>query len=259
MWRQNWSEYCMAQIPYDRLNEIVATSKAFLERIITPVKPDYKCTVFRAANWSMNPSKNMVRALLANDIKVDTSVFKYGKRDEIVKFDYSNAYSSLIPWLVSEHDVQSRDPNGQLLEVPIFCQEKHIWSFWSTNRFYRVLQAVQHQHPDGPKDKLQKKETLYRKISSLLFEKHARKMDFNQCTGNQMVNILKSIDKQYSHEDHFIPVVSIGHSKIFTKMNERSIEGFLKYIVENPEKYCFGTFKDFHLKELESLGDLYEG
>jgi len=34
-----------------------------------------RCFVFRAANWSVNPGRNVVQALLNNEIKVDTSIF----------------------------------------------------------------------------------------------------------------------------------------------------------------------------------------
>ena len=43
------------------------------------------------ANWSVSPSGNVVRALAANGIPIDTSVFKYGRRDGLVAFDYSRA------------------------------------------------------------------------------------------------------------------------------------------------------------------------
>ena len=85
-WEQDWSEYNFAGLPSDRLNEIVRIGKQYLEDLLQPVAPAYQCTVFRAANWAVSPSRNVVRALLGNGIRVDTSVFKYGQREGIVRF-----------------------------------------------------------------------------------------------------------------------------------------------------------------------------
>ena len=69
------------------------------------MNPDYRCFVFRAANWSVYPGRNVIRALVNNGIKADTSIFKYGRRKGIVSFDYSAAESELVPWRVGEADL----------------------------------------------------------------------------------------------------------------------------------------------------------
>ena len=80
-WDQDWSEYNFAGLPLKRLNEIVRIGKQFLENLLQPVDPEYECIAFRAANWAMSPSRNVIRALLENGIRIDTSVFKYGRRE----------------------------------------------------------------------------------------------------------------------------------------------------------------------------------
>ena len=85
-WEQDWSEYNFAGLPLDRLNEIVRIGKQYLEDLLQPVVPAYQCMAFRAANWAVSPSRNVVRALIRNGIHVDTSVFKYGRREGIVSF-----------------------------------------------------------------------------------------------------------------------------------------------------------------------------
>ena len=42
-----------------------------IETVTWCINNDYKCNVFRAANWSMYPTKNIVRALLNNNIEID--------------------------------------------------------------------------------------------------------------------------------------------------------------------------------------------
>src|ERR1019366_4841248 len=62
-WQQDWSEYNFAGLPQERLTEIVRIGKQYLEDLLKPVDPQYECLAFRAANWAMSPSRNVVRAL----------------------------------------------------------------------------------------------------------------------------------------------------------------------------------------------------
>src|SRR4051812_24251104 len=115
-WRQDWSEYNFAGLKPERLREIVRLGKEFHESLLRPVNPDYRCNVFRAANWSVSPSRNVVRALLEHGFTIDTSVFKYGRRQGLVNFDYTNACSGLVPWRAAEADLCEPDPGGKLFE-----------------------------------------------------------------------------------------------------------------------------------------------
>ena len=139
-WIQDWSEYSFADLPLDRAREMIRVGKEFLETLLQPVDPAYRCFVFRAANWSMNPSRNATRALAENGFTIETSVFKYGRRSGLVNFDYSHAPSSVVPWRASEDDVCRPDPAGKLVEFPIYSENRWIGAFLSVNRFYRALQ-----------------------------------------------------------------------------------------------------------------------
>ncbi|GJM28806.1 MAG: hypothetical protein DHS20C17_14410 [Cyclobacteriaceae bacterium] len=259
-WDQNWLEYSLAELPYDRLFEIIGICKSFLEELIQPVQPDYRCSVFRAANWSMSPSYNIVQALINNGIKIDTSVWKYGKWDKIVQFDYSNAHSDLIPWYIDPNDVCRNSLEGKLLEIPIYCEERSIWHFITRNRLFRLNQASKHKHPASKfgysaatQSAEKKTKSTVSKLKGLLTKKHAWKLDFNQCTGKQMIKALERIEKKYEHLDCDIPVVSIGHSKLFTAQNSRSLESFLKYVANEQSKYYFATFDEFDTTTFRAL------
>jgi hypothetical protein len=144
-WEQDWTEYNFAGLSEPRLNEVLQTGKAFLEEQLQPADPNYRCNAFRAANWAVSPSRNVVRALLNNDFEIDTSVFKYGRREGVVNFDYSDAPSELIPWRASEEDICQRDENSELLEVPIYCEQSWIGGFVSINRLYRAYLSKRHR------------------------------------------------------------------------------------------------------------------
>ncbi len=247
-WEQDWKEYNFAGLPFDRMDHMVHSGKAFLEELLRPVDPGYECFAFRAANWSVSPSTHVVRALSRNGIRIDTSVFKYGRREGVVSFDYSNAHSNLLPWPVDERDICRRDDSGMLTEVPIYCERRWIGAFLTRNRVHRALMSRAHRIPKTSTVVSQANESLGRGKHKLtesirgLAQKHAWKADFNQCTGRQLVRALRRAvaDHEYVPED--LCFVLIGHSKLFTRGNERALEPFLKHVAESPGVCGFGVF-----------------
>jgi hypothetical protein len=246
-WAQDWSEYNFAGLPYERMNEVIRLGKEFLETLLRPVKPDYECVAFRAANWSVMPSKNVVRALVANNIRIDTSVFKYGRREGIVSFDYCAAHSDLVPWRINENDINKSADEGKLIEFPIYCERRWIGAFVTFNRFHRVLVGRTHRIvEDGapgytPASIKQPKVRGILAGVSTLKSRHAWKADFNQCTGWQLVRALERASLRYGHAPNSLPFVLIGHSKLFTEHNESSLKPFLQHTLSNPGRFAFST------------------
>jgi hypothetical protein len=266
-WVLDYRDYDLAQLGYERIVGLVREGKEYLETLLQPVRPGYRCYVFRSANWSMSPSDEIVRALRENDFKIDTSVFKYGFRDELVRFDYSKADSETVPWPVDPTDVCRRDESGELFEFPIYCESRPIWSFLSANRVYRVVQGRIHPLPDAapPGDgkegraaaKSERATSVLRKgtkMLSLLSRRHALKLDFNQCSGSQMIAALKRAKAGYGGLHGEVPVVLIGHSKLFNAFNERQLRKFLAYVVSHPADFGFATFDGFNLEGFRSRG-----
>jgi hypothetical protein len=267
-WQQDWKEYDLAGLPYERLREIVALGKRYLEETCRPAKPTYACFAFRAANWSMHPSPNIVRALIDEGFRIDTSVWKHGRYDDLVKFDYRGAHSDLVPWPVDARDVCQRDPGGGLFEFPIYTERQPLWTFLTANRVYRVvaqrlnpLPTPPSPEPAGPMAGAGPRKgrgdgdpgsssprsftAAVRGKLGMLFKLHPWKVDFNQCTGKQLVSALQRAEARYGHPEFPLPFVLIGHSKTFTKHNERMLRPFLEYVAEHPDRYGWGTFADF--------------
>jgi hypothetical protein len=93
-----------------------------LESLLRPVDSRYRCTAFRAANWSMHPSRNAMDVLQKNGFVIESSVFKWGSRSGLVDFDYSDAPHSLLPWRASVDDVCREDPQSGIWEFPIYAE-----------------------------------------------------------------------------------------------------------------------------------------
>lgn len=262
-WVQDWSEYDFAGLPYERMKAMIGTCKQYLESLLSPVDPNYRCVAFRAANWSVSPSNNVIRALLDHDIRIDTSIFKYGRRKGIVSFDYAQAYSPIVPWRVKENDMCSRDDNGSLWELPIYSEKRWIGAFLTCNRVFRAFMSLRHKfHPNGPSSQQTRPHNAHENegvlltvapstqgdgLLATLLQRHAWKADFNQCGGKQLISALDRASRRYdSRQDQVLPFILIGHPKLFTKRNERSLTSFLAHCAQNPNRFQFDTLSGIH-------------
>ena len=254
-WVQDWSEYDFARLSWDRMNEMVRQGKEFLETLLRPVDPNYHCKIFRAANWSVCPSQDVISVLSSNGIKVDTSVFKYGQREGRVNFDYMAAFSPLVPWRTNKNDICAQSDNGELWEFPIYSEKRWIGAFLTLQRIYRVLLGRLHKFADSPDSlpvtkALPSQRNRYSSRWKGFTLKHAWKADFNQCGGQQLIEALERAEEEYASEKTVFPFVLIGHSKLFSRYNEWSLRPFLAHIAKHPERFSFGRFADFPLDEM---------
>ena len=266
-WEQNPMSYILREETYDSLFMMIKQTKDFLTRTLIDVKKDYNCIAFRAGGWQMQPTTNIVRALIDNGIKIDTSVFKNGKRGGTNSFDYSLAHHSLLPWPVNENEICQMNQKSRLIEIPIYTEQRSITSFISLNRMYRlaaqVITRLRVKNPmtaekinlnNSRKNQnnlnssfLSSLKSKFYKVSKIPFNKYSFKMDYNQCTGKQLINGLLNAEKKCSKTNIDIPFVIIGHSKTFTRYNELQLKSFLKFVKDNPDRFKFSLFSDLDL------------
>lgn len=241
-WAQDWSSYDFARLGYARMVALLREGKAYLETLLRSARPDYECVVFRAGNWAMQPSPDAVRALIEAGLRVDTSVFKFGRRDGAAQFDYSGAWSDVIPWPVSVADVCRRDADSGLFEAPIYAERRWVGAFLTPQRVYRAVVGRLHRvGGDGPPGGA-RTGLMTRAVRFLGF--HAWKLDFNQCTGGQLIRGLRRAAAKVGDAPCDVPIVLIGHSKLFTRANARSLEPFLAFVADHGDRFAFGTFRD---------------
>ncbi len=244
-WQQNWPDYNLAELDYETIYTRVKQSKELLEEIIWEKLPSYKCYAFRAANWSMHPTENIAKALLANDIYIDSSVYKYGKQSGWVNYDYSNAFSSTFPYKASINNICEYDSENLLWEFPIYSELKPIFNFISLIRLFRIIRASFHKHKQQKDYSKVKTKTLSRikninKFYGFFSAKYPLKFDFNQLSGAQMIKYIKNIGKD-SNNGY---VTLIGHSKSFIKYNTYTLTKFLKFLARDKRKYVFSLFPE---------------
>lgn len=246
-WEQAWAEYSFANLPLEKLRDYVSRGKSFLEDLLKPVRADYRCDVFRAANWSMHPSQDAIRALVENGFRVDSSVFKFGSREGIARFDYSDAWSNVLPWKADPADIAKKSNEGALWEVPIYCERRWLGSFISPLRFRRAWLTEKHSVARVSQDSPIKKRGLGAKLSkamSLPFRLHAWKADMNQCSGRQLIGALERAEESTRGVNFDVPFVIIGHSKLYNHSNETALAPFLEFVAQRKERFKFGIFSD---------------
>lgn len=240
-WDQCMEEYNMAALPKARIDEMVGRCVEYLTDLLTPVDPDYKVWLFRAANWSMMPTESVYEVLLKYGIKADTSVYKGGIQGGAVSYNYSEAYHKLLNYPASAEDINRLAPENQsgvLTEYPIYTEMRPFWAFISPIRIFRMVRARFHRHktsatsakvPPGANDQADN-----RKLSlKAFFRKSPWKLDFNQATGRQLIAASKRIKKIPVTDRDMVDVVLIGHSKSFLPYNEKTLERFLKWAEKN--------------------------
>lgn len=258
-WQQDCNAHDLALLPYAQQVELLARAKGFLEEVLRSVRPDYRCRVFRASNWSMQPTSAIARALRANDIEIDSSVWKHGRFHYPVRFDYRGAHSDLIPWPIDDDEVCRLDRNGGLFEVPIYSELQPIWHFVSRHRIARAVDrwinpvwkdpalaahlAAERTGEPGPAHR-----GAVAHLGAVL-RRHALKMDFNQCSGRQLADGVQRAERRCAGLGLAVPFVVFGHSRTFTSANERSLAPFLRLVAENPTRFRFGRFEDLDLEQ----------
>lgn len=251
-WVQDWSEYNFAGLKPERLREVIRLGRNFLESLLRPVNPNYRCNVFRAANWSVSPSANVVRALVDEGFVIDTSVFKYGRREGLVDFNYTGAFSSLVPWPAQAEDICAVDEQSKLFEFPIYTEQRGIGAFITPQRIYRACLSRLHKFSgsrEAAPASAAKPVTTPAKQKHWLRRQHAWKADFNQCSGGQLIAALKRAEKEFAGKSGDLPFVLIGHSKLFTWLNEWSLRPFLAFVADHPDRFAFSIFADFDLQK----------
>lgn len=233
-------EYNMATLPYERISEMVRQCVDYLETLLKTIKSDYKVWLYRAANWSMMPTPTLYQVLVEHGITHDTSVYKGGCQGGNVCYDYRNAHDNLLAYHASSQDINIYDPNGQIIEMPIYTEMRPFWDFISPIRIFRMIRAKFHKHKRNESNVSTTRQVASkddnRKISlRSFFVKSPLKMDFNQVNGRGLIRMMKNIMTRARHEqlDH-VDVILIGHSKTFVPYNEKTLRPFLEWVSKNP-------------------------
>jgi len=215
-----------------------------LEDLFKSIKEDYQVSVFRAGAWSIQPENEVIKAMKASGILMDSTVASgLSYNDGQTVYDFLTSPNDKPIWPFS-NDVQIPDVNGKLTEVPISTVELSLLRriyFLSLKILLKIKRVPEYCTPL----KVEGSSSGGRKLNSLkrLVGNKYHMLNFSDATSSQeMIYICKSLMKKYNDSEfEEIPIVAISHPKTFG--NAEHFERFISWLSQQ-EKVSFGTFQE---------------
>lgn len=112
------------------LFDLIKKGKETLESLIKPVNPEYRCMAIRAGGYNAQPSFEIVRAMEACHIKVDSSLYAGGVEEgPLSRYDYSNIPDAQY-WQVGRE--LTEHGNSSVIELPIYSAKISLWQKYTS-------------------------------------------------------------------------------------------------------------------------------
>jgi peptidoglycan/xylan/chitin deacetylase (PgdA/CDA1 family) len=217
-WVLDYDEYNLCLLPEKRIAEIVDRSIAYLRTVLGD--PDYRPTSFRAGNWLFQPTMPAAKVLSERGIKIDSSVFKGGVQHQY-GLDYRPSIKNGDFWKFKD-DVNEPDPNGPILEFPIYTKRVPFWKMITGKRL-----GLQRQSSSGAQTSAQKRNRLRDRARFW----YPLKFDFCRMTMSELTGTVDAVLRADRKDPASLrPLVAIGHTKDLVDF--RTVERFLSYLDE---------------------------
>lgn len=227
-WVFNTSRYKLADFLPDEVERIVTTYTNTLTKISgEPPK------AYRAGGWSAQPFKEIRKALLKNNIRIDSTVFPKGYYDSSAQFyDFRKVSQFNTEYYFSKNLVE-KDPSGEFKEIPISSYKLSPIFFWKF-AYHKLRKGDQHKpFGNGSAISRTKKDTLKLML--------APSYSVVSIDGYKASFIEKAYNLYKRHTSDDSNFVLIGHPKAFTPYSLKKLNDFLQNSYNN-NKYL--TFKD---------------
>lgn len=233
-WRLDYSEYNLCTLGRARIVEIVDHAIGFLRGIVTD--RGFVPTSFRAGNWLFQPAAVLAQVLADKGIKIDSSVYKGGLQRQL-GLDYRNAVHNDFAWRFGEQ-VDVPDPNGILLEIPIYTELVAPWAMVTRKRMAFGRRAV---GPAPSTSRPWRGGSRLRKAIDLARWRYPLKLDFCRMTLHELLRTIDGARCVDAANPQVVrPVVAIGHAKDLLDLD--TVERFLDALRER--RIPVSTFDD---------------
>jgi hypothetical protein len=228
-WQLDLTKWALSIFPRDEIQRVVCRGKLYLDSLLRSVDPTYECIAFRAGAYCMEPSHEIIPALIRAGIRCDTSVIKGISVPGL--YNYANAYSHFKPWLTGSDNINCSDPiSGALLEIPLYSVPmlnspllSKLWGihFGATvspeeRKWFRDGRALgQARYPLGSRP--------FRRLSlsafsTLLIRRSAVELDYDSLPADLFVQMISRLFAEQEivasqNDDIIFPVLASGHVK----------------------------------------------
>jgi hypothetical protein len=223
-WLLDLAEYNLCILPKSRIAEIVDEALCYLRFVLKD--SGYTPLSFRAGNWLFQPTATAAGVLADRGIRIDSSVFKGGLQRNH-RLDYRPAAVNGYYWPFSA-DVNTPDPSGSWIEVPIHTEMVHLWKMPTAKRMkspnqFGVARSSWRQ-------------TLTRASDFMRFL-YPVKLDFCRMTLQELTSTVdRVICEDRRDPDSYRPIVSIGHTKDLTDL--QTVDSFLSFLAAKRIPVC---------------------
>lgn len=234
-WQLNDKNWSIGKLKADEKYSLLKRGKEYLEQVVSQVDNEYKCNIFRAGAYYIEPSSEVISSLDKLGFLADTSVTK-GK---IVssEFDYTNAPDNLIPWRIKE-SVAIENNDGKIIELPIYSHftldSEVLRKFLPSLYFkWKFGKSPSHKEQEWAKERDRIKSIRYpierraykkKEIRhfwwyvSKFISKNPIQLDYDYLPATAFVEIIKKILNNKKYEQYFkngitLPVIASGHIK----------------------------------------------
>jgi hypothetical protein len=217
-WQLAWNERNLCEMPEARIDEVVRSSVEYLRAAAK--QPGFVPVSFRGGLWLIQPTATMAKVLAKHGLRVDSSVFK-GGRIQDVGVDYRPSMRNGYYWRFGD-DVNSVDPKGAILEVPIHTEMVPFWKMLSGKRL-NLQKKVPTNGNGSP---------LGNRWADFARFRYPRKLDFCRMSLDEMRSVMNALlNEDKKSPEVYKPVVAIGHSKDLVDFD--AIREFLNFLAQN--------------------------
>lgn len=260
----NMDKWAIGKLDKNISFELLKSGKMYLENLLQPINPDYKCIGFRAGAYGIEPSENIITALNELNFQVDSSVTKGFVNPGF--FDFSNAHSNFKPWNVSTEDIK-KSGSSDLLEFPIYAVtgiESQVLKKFVPSLYYKLKFGTSptSEESEWAKERDRIKEERYPRnrrfykkgkknlkwFANALLSKTSMQLDYDYLPASAFMKVIEDLLRQIEKEKlsekyNFLPIIASGHTK-----DMHSIENLESIVKSISDKYS-GTIKFMTLTE----------
>jgi hypothetical protein len=215
-WWLDYSEYNLCVLSRERMTQMMGSAIGYLRKILD--LPGFTPLSYRGGNWLFQPTRIAAGVLSEHGIKIDSSVFKGGLQHEY-QLDYRPALRNGDFWTFAD-DVNVPDPDGGLLEIPIYSELVPLWKLFTRKRLEfsgRGASSGRHRRKS------------FARVRDFLRPYHPLKFDFCRMTLSELISMMdRVIANDRKQPELFKPMIAIGHSKDL--LDWKTVEGFLSYL-----------------------------
>ena len=240
----NWS---ILDHPPEEAYAMISRCKAYLESLLGPVRPGYRCVAYRSGAWCIAPSDHMLPILSELGFVFDTSIvggMRFNTRN--LYLDYTACEESFVPFYPDMRDARRVAPTPQpIISVPTSHFHQSGWSLLKRDFKERIVpkrQFATNAQMGNFSEEWKDLDApgmlgLIKKAASRYVRGVTRASDISACDYPTLRAMLSSIREQACRAGlPEVPVVLVNHTKDVRDFSH--IEKFVRDLALAPDVHC---------------------